>query len=122
MKKVTKIILILIVVVLFAHVCLAQYTITFDMRGYMSRSKKEKPKEEPPEVKPDAGVNTRDGDGYTALMRAAWEGHTETVKVLLEAGADVNAKGNDGWTALMWAEYMGHTSIIEILKKSGAKE
>ena len=29
-------------------------------------------------------------DGQTALIRAAQNGHTETVSVLLEAGADVN--------------------------------
>ena len=30
-------------------------------------------------------------DGNTALHRAAWTGHTETVKLLLENGADTNA-------------------------------
>ena len=30
-------------------------------------------------------------DGKTALMMAAENGHTETVKALIEAGADVNA-------------------------------
>ena len=38
----------------------------------------------------DAGadVNAADEDGDTALMNAAWNGHVETVKLLLEAGAD----------------------------------
>ena len=30
-------------------------------------------------------------DGMTALHRAAWTGHTETVKLLLDSGADVHA-------------------------------
>ncbi len=31
-------------------------------------------------------------NGYTALMRAAREGHTECVRLLLESGADTEAK------------------------------
>jgi ankyrin repeat protein len=34
-----------------------------------------------------ADVNAKDKDGYTALMLAAFSGHTETVKTLLDAGA-----------------------------------
>ncbi len=34
--------------------------------------------------------------GETSLMAAAWYGNTETVRLLLEYGADVNHKDNDG--------------------------
>ena len=34
--------------------------------------------------------------GSTSLMAAAWKGHTNIVKILLENGADVNLKKNDG--------------------------
>ena len=34
--------------------------------------------------------------GMTSLMWAAWYGHTEIVKILLENGADVNIQENDG--------------------------
>ena len=66
--------------------------------------------------------NAKDDEGNTALMKAAFEGRPESVKVLLEAGADVNAKAPDGWTALMKATERGHTEIVKLLKEAGAKE
>ena len=43
-------------------------------------------------VKAGADVNAKTSKDWTALMGAALNGRTETVKVLIEAGADVNAK------------------------------
>jgi ankyrin repeat protein len=37
-----------------------------------------------------------DRDGKTALMLAAFEGHTATVQVLLANGAQVNRQDKDG--------------------------
>ena len=34
--------------------------------------------------------------GKTSLMKAAMRGRTETVKILLEHGADINTKDKDG--------------------------
>ena len=52
-----------------------------------------------------------------ALIKASENGHTETVAMLLEKGADVNAKTNWGDTALIQASYYGHTEIVKLLKQ-----
>ena len=46
--------------------------------------------------------------------------HYETVKVLLERGADVDARANDKWTALMLAASCGEARIVRALLNKGA--
>jgi ankyrin repeat protein len=46
----------------------------------------------------------------------------ETVKILIDAGADVNAKTQKGDTAMMLAAREGHTEIADMLKQAGARE
>jgi hypothetical protein len=53
-------------------------------------------------------------DNDIALRLASRYGHLEVVKILLDAGADVHAKDNE---ALRWAKYKGHTEIVELLKQ-----
>ena len=67
-------------------------------------------------------MDAKANNGVTALMMAADEGHIESVRTLLDAGADVNEKNNNDYTALMLAKEQGHTEIAEILRKAGAKE
>jgi len=43
-------------------------------------------------------VNMRGTDRNTPIMEAAYAGHLETVKLLLDHGADLSAKKNDGAT------------------------
>jgi len=45
----------------------------------------------------------RDGRGATPLMHAAAFGNLETLKLLLDVGADVNAHSDSDATALLWA-------------------
>jgi uncharacterized protein len=45
----------------------------------------------------------------------------QTVKFLVEHGADVNAAGQFGWTALHSATYQGLNDVIEYLVSKGAK-
>jgi ankyrin repeat protein len=48
-------------------------------------------------------VNVRDTTAATPLMIAALDGDADSVKLLLESGADPNAQNAAGATALMWA-------------------
>ena len=59
----------------------------------------------------------------TPLMHAVMSYYQiETVKVLIEAGADVNAKDNYGVTAIMWAAALSsYPQVIDALIKAGAK-
>jgi ankyrin repeat protein len=63
---------------------------------------------------PDAPDET----GATPLMYAAAVGSLETMKTILDAGADVNAAGSDGMTALMWAT--GDLAKVRLLVERGA--
>lgn len=56
--------------------------------------------------------NVKDGDGVTALHRAAMAGHTDAARVLIEHGAAVNAlDGMFSGTPLLWAaEGWSHAS------------
>ena len=54
------------------------------------------------------------------LIEASRLGHTETVEMLMEKGADVNARNNDGWTALMMASNDGQTETVALLVEKGA--
>ena len=53
-------------------------------------------------------------------MFAVINRHYETMKVLLEHGADVNAKSNKGGTALMGAASAGDLRIVQALLDKGA--
>lgn len=66
-----------------------------------------------------ADVNAIAMRGETALMKAAENGQTEIVKLLLEAGADWRPKDESGMTALGYAQ--GHWEITETLRQAGAK-
>jgi excisionase family DNA binding protein len=54
-------------------------------------------------------------------MQAAGENIEESLKVLLDAGADARLKDHKEQTALMIAQKQGHTEIVKLLKQSEAK-
>ena len=65
---------------------------------------------EAPRIEKDA----QDIDGYTALMLAASEGHADTVKALLDKGADASTRGTEGETALSLAG--DYPAVLDLLK------
>ncbi len=66
-------------------------------------------------------VNTRDKNGISALMHAAYYGCTNIVRLLINHGADINISNyNYKNTALMYAVEKGHKDIVELLIASGA--
>jgi ankyrin repeat protein len=70
-------------------------------------------------VENPAGVNLRDRrGGVTPLMHAAALGSIETMRALLDKGADVNAKSAAGATALMWAA--ADPAKVKLLVERGA--
>jgi ankyrin repeat protein len=59
--------------------------------------------------------------GMTSLIYAAREGHFETVKALVEAGADVNhVSGGDKMSPIVEAVINGHLEIAKYLLEKGA--
>ena len=59
-----------------------------------------------------SNVNTVNNDGWSLLMLAAWSGHADTVRLLLEHGASVNTTdraGNDVFS------YSHDSEVISVL-------
>lgn len=80
-------------------------------------------------------VNARDAEGVTALIYAVTatpfsrqagapvgSPTSQTVELLLAAGADVNAKATKGFSAISAAKNVGDSRVIELLRKAGAVE
>ncbi|MBA4418923.1 MAG: hypothetical protein C0392_13605 [Syntrophus sp. (in: bacteria)] len=47
-------------------------------------------------------------------MHAAWFGHIDVMRILIDKGADVNAKSSTGDTALIRASKYGHPDVVNI--------
>jgi ankyrin repeat protein len=67
-----------------------------------------------------AEVNAVNRIGDTALYLAAENGHTYTVKALIDLGAEVNTANLGGWTPLMMTAARGDLETISLLLEHGA--
>ena len=68
-------------------------------------------------------INTKGKYGVTALTAAVGSGKTESVKFLLEKGANPNSApniGKNGWTCIMEAVEQGHIEILKLLVQNSA--
>ncbi|RZC59869.1 hypothetical protein C5167_007171 [Papaver somniferum] len=64
-------------------------------------------------------VDSVDGKGYTPLCRAIEKGHLDTVRYLLEKGANADAYDDINYTPLQIATKSGDTKIIASLLSKG---
>ncbi len=60
------------------------------------------------------------GHGHTSLMQAALDGDTESVRELINQGADINRRDDSGRTALMFAVVNRHYETMKLLLEHGA--
>lgn len=68
-------------------------------------------------VKAKALVNM---PGWTPLIYAAFNGHTDVVGYLLDHGAEIDARADNGFTALTAAARGGHEETVALLLKRKA--
>jgi ankyrin repeat protein len=72
-------------------------------------------------VDPDLRIPHSGGDGWThPLEKAVRQGTPETLRILLDAGADVNGASSSGDAALHTAAGQGSLEIVEELLRRGA--
>ena len=60
-------------------------------------------------------------DDMTPLRLSVVHGHTDLVRLLLQAGAEANTQDKDGMTALHLAADEGYTSIVALLLEKGVE-
>jgi ankyrin repeat protein len=66
-------------------------------------------------------VESATAEGSTALMLAAFNGHTDVVDTLLEHGSSVNQRDGIGRTALMYASSGPYADTVKLLVDKGAE-
>lgn len=71
-------------------------------------------------LKPLFDIDDESSYGNTALTRAASQGETSAVKLLLQSGACVNASDRSFNTAIIHAVSEGHTETVKVLIEAGA--
>lgn len=73
-----------------------------------------------PLIAAGADPDAENSQGGTALMYASIHGHSESVRILIEAGADVNVR-MDRTTPLGVALDHGHSEVVRLLLRAGAE-
>lgn len=64
---------------------------------------------------PDLDINAQDDEGWTALMHAALLSRKETVRLLINAGADPDIEGPEGETFFTYANKDMKTFVTELI-------
>jgi ankyrin repeat protein/L-ascorbate metabolism protein UlaG (beta-lactamase superfamily) len=56
----------------------------------------------------------------TPLLLAAWHGHSDLIRFLLDKGADLSARNEREGTAVHYAALFGHQEVLDVLAAEGA--
>jgi ankyrin repeat protein len=65
-------------------------------------------------------INRTGKKGWTALHLAAFNGHIEIIRLLLQHGADLNAKDNQKWTPIHYSVFQGSIPVLKVLLEARA--
>jgi ankyrin repeat protein len=65
-------------------------------------------------------AHVKENDDHSLLAEAARHGRLDTIRLLLDRGADVHAVGRSGATPLQWAVHEGRDEAADLLRRAGA--
>ena len=65
-------------------------------------------------------VDVRDENGNTPPMLAAYHGHADTVRMLVELGADVDQRNGRDQSPVAGAVFKGEDDVVRVLVDAGA--
>ena len=63
-------------------------------------------------------ADCEDANGNTPLSEASAGGHVNTIKMLLEKGAEINSRGRYERTPLWRAAFAGHLEAVLVIEQS----
>ena len=66
-------------------------------------------------IEKGAAINTTDGTGETALLKAACKGNLDIVNMLLEHQAEPTMRTREGISPLQCAAANGHVDVVKTL-------
>lgn len=72
------------------------------------------------EAKKPVQVDAKDPNNWTPLFRAARDNNVDSVRRLLDQGADPNTADNHGWTPIFQASKCGNARMVRDLMAKGA--
>lgn len=100
---------------------LAAENVRVDEQTLLAKTKEGRAGEATATLLAQAGVdpNSRQANGMTALMSAAFNGQRDTAEALIKRGADVNATAK-GFTALRLAVEKNDVNMVKLLLDHGA--
>lgn len=65
-------------------------------------------------------LNLTNHKGDTLIMLAAYHGHTDTVRMLVDKGVDMNVLNDRGQSPIAGAVFKGYDEIVKIMAEKGA--